>query len=72
MSKLTKSQRKVLEDALKAATFEKADFFNMGGPNFISTADIKEHTRVYRQTWIIARIEAVLEGREREWIRRRL
>lgn len=68
MSKLTKVQRQVLEQLRKAAAFERACFNNGSGEaTMIRTDQIKERTRIYRDTWIIGRIDSLLEGREREW-----
>lgn len=68
MSKLTKRQRKVLEQLREAATFERASFDSVHGPQTIRTDQIAERTRLYRESWIIARIDSLLRGTEREWI----
>lgn len=52
----TKAAIKVLEDAIKAATFESASFSFDRAKN----QEIKEMTRLYRETWIIPGLKAVL------------
>lgn len=73
VSKLTKQQRALIERALKAATFENALFYNIvkQGPFPKCEAEvtmwIQERTRLYRESWIIARLQAILDGTENEW-----
>lgn len=66
-ARLTKMQRILLLQLREAATFKNASFNSVHGPEMIRTDQIKERTRLYRDTWIIGRIDALLEGTEREW-----
>lgn len=72
MSKLPKRIMHLLEEARKAATMEDASF-GFPNDNVKATAHfeedfdghpdkyIKDKTRLYRQTWIIGRIDQVID-----------
>ena len=57
---MTKTERRVLERLRKTCTFE-----NYGASNPKVTATVKEETRLYRETWILPLIDALLH--ERDW-----
>lgn len=52
--------RVILQDALRSARMEDANFDDVGGVKK-ETEYIKEKTRLYRQSWIISPIERVLD-----------
>ena len=67
MTNLRQWQQEALELAISRAKFEKAGFHCMRDvdlPKNPHEADawIKERTRLYRETWLIPLLEAILAG----------
>ncbi len=65
----TKQVLKLLKDAREAATMERASF-HLPGHNMFADADadttaIREATRLYRETWIIYRLDEAIAEIER-------
>lgn len=53
-----------LKEAREAATFSRAGFFTFEPDAAKLDAELKERTRLYRETWIIARIDQVIAWAE--------
>lgn len=63
-TKMPRSHLNLLRDAMSAATFDSAAFFSFDPDGDKKDAELRERTRLYRETWIIPQIKAVIDWAE--------
>lgn len=64
-----KAMLEELKKARQAATFEDARFGTFGKEADEETAHIREETQLYRDTWILPRLDRVISALERKTAR---
>ncbi|MFA5132977.1 MAG: hypothetical protein WC444_06650 [Candidatus Paceibacterota bacterium] len=62
----------LIKDARESATFERAHFYVFDRNGDKKNTELKERTKLYRDAWIISRLDRALEMIEKEQNKRKL